>query len=477
MPTIKFGKVRVLLKSGQAKVVNRLPFTIQLLYETSEYVQPLVIGIDPGRTNIGIAVVNQEGKAVYRSKVITRNKYIPKLMLVRQAARKMHRMLARRQVRRRRARHAGTVTPTGIKYRLLPGYETPITCHDIKNKEARFNNRKRKPGWLTPTARHLLLTHLNIIKKVQKILPITDVVMEINKFAFMAMDNPHIKRWEYQNGPLRGYGSVNEAISKMQEGRCLLCGNDIEQYHHIVPRSKGGGNTIQNIAGLCSRCHSKVHQEERYAKRLESKKNGMNKRYHALSVLNQIIPYLVNEIAQLFQDHTYVITGYETKQFRDEHQIEKDHDLDAYCIAASVIELDEINFDTHCYDIRQFRRRDRRICHQENFDRIYLLGGKEVARNRHKSMMQTKDGLEEFAATNPKDIGRLVVKNVNRALRDPDRNMPGSMIKYGNKYFVMKHSTGKHNGIPDYYIATDGTKYYARRCMKTQNNQGLVYCE
>ena len=60
MPTKRFGKVRRMLKNGQAKVVKRKPFTIQLLYETTYYTQPLILGVDPGRTNIGIAVVKKD---------------------------------------------------------------------------------------------------------------------------------------------------------------------------------------------------------------------------------------------------------------------------------------------------------------------------------------------------------------------------------------------------------------------------------
>ena len=35
MPTERHGKVRRMLKEGKAKVVRREPFTIQLLYETT----------------------------------------------------------------------------------------------------------------------------------------------------------------------------------------------------------------------------------------------------------------------------------------------------------------------------------------------------------------------------------------------------------------------------------------------------------
>ncbi|MBQ6519269.1 MAG: RRXRR domain-containing protein, partial [Anaerolineaceae bacterium] len=36
MPTIRFGRVRRLLKSGQAVIVKHEPFTIQLMYDTPE---------------------------------------------------------------------------------------------------------------------------------------------------------------------------------------------------------------------------------------------------------------------------------------------------------------------------------------------------------------------------------------------------------------------------------------------------------
>ena len=39
-------KARVLLKEKKAKVVNRTPFTIQLLYGSSGYKQPVNLGVD-----------------------------------------------------------------------------------------------------------------------------------------------------------------------------------------------------------------------------------------------------------------------------------------------------------------------------------------------------------------------------------------------------------------------------------------------
>ena len=80
MPTTRCGHVRHLLKEQKARVVTSNPFTIQLLYETDDVVQPLYLGIDPGRTNIGVAVVKTDGTAVFTAHLETRNKEIPKLM-------------------------------------------------------------------------------------------------------------------------------------------------------------------------------------------------------------------------------------------------------------------------------------------------------------------------------------------------------------------------------------------------------------
>lgn len=74
MPTTRCGHVRYLLKEKKARVVKTKPFTIQLLYETNDVVQPLYLGIDPGRTNIGVAVVKTDGTAVFTAHLETQHK-------------------------------------------------------------------------------------------------------------------------------------------------------------------------------------------------------------------------------------------------------------------------------------------------------------------------------------------------------------------------------------------------------------------
>ena len=55
MPTNHHGKVRHLLREGKARVVRREPFTIQLLYESKEYTQPVTLGVDAGTGHIGLS--------------------------------------------------------------------------------------------------------------------------------------------------------------------------------------------------------------------------------------------------------------------------------------------------------------------------------------------------------------------------------------------------------------------------------------
>lgn len=83
MPTSRHGKVKHLLKSNRAKVVKRTPFVIQLLYDTTEYVQPVTLGVDAGSKVIGLSATT-ENDELFASEVTLRNDIVELLSTRRQ---------------------------------------------------------------------------------------------------------------------------------------------------------------------------------------------------------------------------------------------------------------------------------------------------------------------------------------------------------------------------------------------------------
>lgn len=311
-----------------------------------------------------------------------------------------------------------------------------------------------------------------------KLVPIADMVIEVNKFSFMKMENPNIRPWQYSKGSLYGYKSLHEAVEDIQEGRCLLCGKKpIEHFHHVKPRSKGGADTIDNIAGLCEHCHDKVHKDEKSASKLETKKAGLYKKYHALSVLNQIMPELLAQLSELFGKPVNVTDGRTTAAFRTYFGIEKEHYLDAYCIACSALSQEPactIANDIVPYELKQYRRHSRQACYKEMLNRNYFMPGveKKVATNRHKATEQKNDSLAEFRATHSKKaVSKLEVKHQKPVYVDMARVYPGAKF-YDTKekeYFTLQGTvSGQYKDVnKDIH-----NKHYSKLLKQ---NTGIVY--
>lgn len=484
LPTRRYGWVRRALKSGRAKAVTTVPFTIRLAYEPETHVsQEVILGIDPGRTNIGLAAVAADGRCLYSAHCSTRNKAVPKLM----KERRRHRQASRsgeRLARKRLAKRLGT-TRKAVMERMLPGYGKPIQVKDIINTEARFNNRKRPEGWLTPTATQLLRTHLNLVRLVRRILPVSRVSLELNRFAFMEMEaGGKLRPEQYRHGPLYGYTGIRQALEEQQGGTCLLCRkHPIGHDHHLVPRSKGGSDTLANMAGLCMGCHDLVHKDAKAAEKLKKRKAGINKKYHALSVLNQIIPHLAGELERMFGTQGFFAArGWDTKQFRDVNGIGKDHDIDAYCIACGAMEaVRALDAPGESYEIRQFRRHGRAGINCQT-ERVYQLDGVTVARNRKKREEQKTDALDDWFQAMESIHGqkeaermrsRLSVKKSARSYNNMGRVMPGAVFAFRGEPYVM---TGQITG-GQYYRAygQKNRNFPARECGIVRKNTGLAY--
>ena len=286
MPTSP-AKARRLLKAGKAKVVRRSPFTVQLIYGSSGYTQPVTLGVDAGYKHVGVSAVS-ETKELFSSEVELRTN--------------ISRLLSKRRMYRR------------LKRNKL-WYRPP-----------RFNNRKKVGGWLAPSVQHKLDSHVKIVKFVSSILPITKVIVETAAFDIQKIKNPDISGREYQNGEQKGFWNVREYVLYRDNHTCQLCKgkNRIFEVHHIVPRSKGGTDKPDNLITLCSRCHKKVHEKGMVLKPVTTFKPETFMSIIRWKLLNTLHDLGFNV------SNTY---GYLTKNKRIELGLDKSHATDAFCIA------------------------------------------------------------------------------------------------------------------------------------------------
>ena len=301
MPTSRYGKVRRLLNSNNAKVVKRCPFTIQLLYRSTNCTQPITLGVDAGSKHIGLSATTKN-KEFYASDVELRNDIVDLLS-------------TRRELRRSR------------RYRKT------------RYRKCRFQNRvhSKHKGWFAPSIEHKINTHLTVIDKVYKILPVTDLVIEVAAFDTQllkaedyGLDIP--TGTDYQNGDMKGY-NTREYVLFRDSHKCRCCKgkskDKILQTHHIESR-KTGGNAPNNLGTLCKTCHEKYHKG--LIKLSEDITRG--NKYNDATFMGIMRWTLYNRLKELYPSIglTY---GYITKHTRIENDLPKDHYIDARCISGN----------------------------------------------------------------------------------------------------------------------------------------------
>ena len=299
MPTSRFGKVRRLLRDKKAKVVKRCPFTIRLLYEPkTKIVQNIVLGVDTGSKNVGVACIGND-KVLYQSQTELRNDIKKKM-----DSRKMH----RRNRRFRKTRY----------------------------RKARFLNRGNsiKKDRYCPTITSKFYCHVREIEFCKKILPIKDIVLETGKFDTQLMEKPWLQehKWAYQKGVNYGYANAREHALVRDKYTCQCCGkkNCRVEAHHIVFRSKGGSNDLENYVTLCEDCHKAVHLGK-IKLRLKGKCRSTLRYATQMSIIRSM---LLREYPNAIETF-----GFVTKANRENLDIKKEHYLDACVIASDGLEF------------------------------------------------------------------------------------------------------------------------------------------
>ena len=296
MPTERFGKVRRMLKNSLAHVVCRIPFTIQLDYDTTDYTQPVSLGVDAGSKHIGISATTSE-KELYAADVELRNDIVDKLS-------------TRRELRRtRRSR---------LRYR-----------------KARFNNRvsSKRKGWLAPSVENKIQTHLTIVEKIHKFLPITNIVVETASFDIQKINNPSISGSEYQQGEQLDFFNVREYVLFRDNHICQHCKgkskDKVLNVHHIESR-KAGGDSPNNLITLCETCHKAYHRGEFEL----NVKRG--KSFRDAAFMGIMRWKLYDRLKNIYPNVSMTF-GYITKNTRITNNLPKDHYVDARCISGNPV--------------------------------------------------------------------------------------------------------------------------------------------
>lgn len=294
MPTERCGKIGYLLRHGKAHVVIRVPFVVQLDYDSTTYTQDVSLGIDDGSKHIGVSA-SSEKKEMLAAQVELRSDIV--------------KLLSTRRELRRTRRNRKT------RYR-----------------KARFDNRKKKYGWLAPSVEQKVESHLKVIRLVHKLLPITKTTIEVAQFDTQKIKNPYINGEDYQQGEQMGFWNIREYVLARDGHKCVHCKgkskDPILNVHHLESR-KTGGNSPNNLVTLCDTCHKAYHRGEFDLKI----KRGSSLRDAA--VMN-IMRWAVYERAKKEFGNVHLTYGYITKHTRIENGIIKTHAADAFCIAKNV---------------------------------------------------------------------------------------------------------------------------------------------
>lgn len=152
MPTTRYGKVRRMLNNGKAKVVKRIPFTIQLNYETkTHYIQPITLGVDPHRSKVGMSAITKfkfkcKPREVYASEIIPRQ-------------------------------DVGVITKKTRQLRQSRRYRNK---NRKSHKRISGLNARKKPVY-SLTSKVFAAETINSVIQVTKILPITKVNIEVSE--------------------------------------------------------------------------------------------------------------------------------------------------------------------------------------------------------------------------------------------------------------------------------------------------------
>ncbi len=395
MPTHNGAKVRVLLKQKRAKVVSKCPFTIKLLYESTNFTQPLTLGVDTGSKYVGSAVINDAtSEVVYESQTELRDDIKSK-------------MDRRRQFRRARR-------------------------NKLRYRPVRFNNRKssKRKDRYNPTLTSKFQGHTREIEFVKSILPISDIVLEVGEFDPQLLQAPTLayRKWGYQKGELYQQENFKQATKARDDYKCQCCGkqNCGLEVHHLIPRSSGS-DKLANLITLCTDCHHLAHSSEEqllaFQKKFGKKTKGTLRYATQMNVLRHML--------QREYPNAEVTYGFITKEMRRVFGLEKSHMIDACCIASRGSEFH--NENSNRYKKKCVAKGDYTRTGVSGGKFGILPNGKIVGFRRYDKVFYNS---KEYFIAGRMSIGKVYLIDIDNNRLQVERTRRGTGEKYTSKAMI-----------------------------------------
>ena len=215
-------RARKLLDAKKAKVIQVVPFTIQLNRVVDNPVGSFTAGIDDGAKMVGVAIVNEfKQEVVFQGEITLRQDVSRKLK-----QRSMYR-------RTRRARN-------------------------IRHREQRVDNRKQMRP--LPSIRQRKDSIVRWITDMMKRINITKAIIEEGVFDTSSMvAGRKLYGIEFQQPEYEGRNWRAKVLWR-DRYQCQHCkSKDDLQAHHIKQRKDNGSNRVSNGLTLCTGCHDDLH--------------------------------------------------------------------------------------------------------------------------------------------------------------------------------------------------------------------------
>lgn len=409
------GQARRLLKAGLAAVYKLYPFTIILKREVVDpELQTYQVKLDPGSKKTGVAIVNQStGEVVFAAEIEHRGQTI-KVSLD-----------SRRGVRRgRRSRKT--------RYR-----------------KPRFNNRTRPSGWLPPSLLSRVANVETWVRRLIKLCPISGISLELVKFDTQLMQNAEINGVEYQQGSLAGY-ELREYILEKYKRKCVYCGkeNIPLQIEHIVPKSRGGTNSVTNLTLACERCNLKKGTKTATEFGFPKVQAQARLPLKDAAAVNTTRWALYNRLKTLGLS-VETGSGGLTKFNRSNQNLPKAHWIDAACVGSSTpqkLDIDKVK----PLQIKATGHGSRQMCSMDKF------GFQRTKPKASKKFFGFQTGdIARSIVTNGKKAGTYLGKVAVRATGSFDIfTSSGRVSGINHKYFKLLHSC---DGYSYSYLAQNKT--------------------